>query len=548
MLTKPMKTLVALAGIALLGSLVNAGSAPALANGVCGLTPVDANSLGTAGESSNPWKVTSAADFALVGAGDCSLNGHYLQTASFSVDTSTDAVPVDGIFAGVYNGDHWQLTLAGGSDRAPFDIVTGTIKKLRLTGEITSVGVELSSLARHLNGGVISEVGSLALILSNGANSQSIGGLVAKVTGSGSLIQYSYYSGRISRDRKPETSARIGGLVGFVDDPLLVRDSYARATINVHTGGGAVRAGGIIGETSDAGPAALVRTYAAGSFTDSCSEGEESCLFLSGGLLGGGATVATYVSSFWLSSSASVATSQSEKPVAYSVDGLPVAVGVNAQTLRDLSTFQTKEGTVSATPGGNDMPLPGSTRLGDGSSPLDIDYRWAIEFADISPFVAQKRQKDAVPGETVTYDAAFDRVAWENSPVPLATYSTRATTSSSDSYPAIGRVWEICSNLDVNDGFPVLVWEGYNCPGEGTGGGVTDSGTSQAHASGLSGAELTAFLASGLTLEQWLAQRLAATGAPGEPLGLGGMVAGVLTMVGLGLLAARRRLSAPVVR
>jgi len=100
-------------------------------------------------------------------------------------------------------------------------------------------------------------------------------------------------------------------------------------------------------------------------------------------------------------------------------------------------------------------------------------------------------------------------------------------------------VWEICAS--ENNGFPVLVWEDRNCQAEGPGGGVTNSGADQARAAGLSGAELTAFLASGLTLEQWLAQRLAATGTPGEALGLGVVIAGVLTMVGLGLVVARRR-------
>jgi hypothetical protein len=114
-----------------------------------------------------------------------------------------------------------------------------------------------------------------------------------------------------------------------------------------------------------------------------------------------------------------------------------------------------------------------------------------------------------------------------------------------DGYPDLGRVWEICAF--ENNGFPVLVWEDRNCQAEGpggggTGGGVSSSGTDQAHASGLSGEELAAFLASGLTLEQWQAQRLAATGTPGEALGLGVLIAGVLTMVGLGLIVARRRL------
>jgi hypothetical protein len=127
---------------------------------------------------------------------------------------------------------------------------------------------------------------------------------------------------------------------------------------------------------------------------------------------------------------------------------------------------------------------------------------------------------------------------WTNSTVPTATYSTRGVSETVEGYPALGRVWEICAY--ENNGFPVLVWEDRNCQAEGTGGGG-NSAADRARAAGLSGAELTAFLASGLTLEQWLAQRLAATGTPGEALGLGVLIAGVLTMVGLGLIVARRR-------
>lgn len=57
----------------------------------------------------------------------------------------------------------------------------------------------------------------------------------------------------------------------------------------------------------------------------------------------------------------------------------------------------------------------------------------------------------------------------------------------------------------------------------------------------MSGGELAAFLASGAALEQWMAQRLAATGTPQEALGLGVFIAGVLTILGLGLMVARRR-------
>jgi hypothetical protein len=587
MSTKPIKALVALASIALLGSLVTAGSAPALANGGCGLTTVPGGT-GTPGSSSNPWQVQDEDDFELVGVGDCGLDGHYLQTASFSVDTSDPAGRVDDLlaedsgdvipFSGVYNGDHWQITLAGESDRPLFSTVSGTIKKLQLGGGIVADYPETSgpaafadysvgSLAAVLQGGTISEVGSAVNIqVSSASAAVWVGGLVGNSNGSSDLIQYSFYAGDL--DIQPGGSgADIGGLVGrgAQSGDFLIRDSYARANVAYGTSG-SVQAGGIVGN-SNSGVVRFIRTYAAGSFEEKepCPSSCEVRFFRVGGLLGNSTDSRnlTFVSAFWLESVGANAVGgfgttdpvRIVQPVRYA-SGLPVAVAVNAQTLRTISTFQTKEGAAPGAPGGVALPQPDSTRLDDGSAPLDIDYRWAIEFADVSPFVAQKREKDALAGETVSFTRKFDRVSWANSSVPPATYSTRGTTASSSSYPAIGRVWEICTNLDVNNGFPVRVWEGYNCPGEGTGGGgndrnretPSDVNLAAAQAAGLSGAELEAFLASGLTLEQWMAQRLAATGTPGEALGLGVAMAGLLTMGGLGLLAVRRRLSVSGVR
>jgi hypothetical protein len=265
------------------------------------------------------------------------------------------------------------------------------------------------------------------------------------------------------------------------------------------------------------------------------------------------------VSSFWLTSSATNAFGEGTQPSAYDLDsGLPVAVGVSAQTLRTISTFQSK-GTGStpfgASTGDNSLPIGNST---PGATPTANDYRWAIESGNVEGFVAQRRDASpivdgvTVVGETVTFTPRqFDRLLWTNSDVPPATYTTEGVSETVTGYPALGRVWEICSNRGVNNGFPVLVWEERNCPSEGTGGGGTDRNREKpadtelaaALAAGLSGAELQAFLASGLTLEQWLAQRLAATGTPGEALNDGLLLAAMLSILGLWFVLSSRRLT-----
>jgi hypothetical protein len=549
MTTKPMKALVALASVALLGSLIAGVDSPAFASG-CGLT------VGV-GTEVNPWRVSSEADFEKVGTTGCTLASpavtYYRQSASFPINTATADVQVSETFAGVYDGDHHTLELTG--DRSPFSRISGTVKKLRLTGSLVATysgfnDQALGSLVARLDGGVISEVGSVVNIQVSGAGGGLfIGGLVGQSQGSADgLIQYSFFAGDL--DIEPgDGGADIGGLVGRRGD-LWIRDSYARANIAYGTSG-SVNAGGIVGDSTSF-VVRFIRTYAAGSFEEKSSCG--ACTlrtFGIGGLLGSStdARNLTFVSAFWLEPVGVNAVGffgnqgggRDVQPSRYT-SGLPVAVPVSAQTLSTLSTFQSRE---DATTSGQPSGLANLTVASSTGTLAEQDYRWAIESADVDTFVAQKRTASpSQNGETETFTRAFDRLLWTNSAVPTATYSTRGVSETVDGYPSLGRVWEICAS--ENNGFPVLVWEDRNCQAEGPGGGgtsggVSSSGTDQARAAGLSGAELTAFLASGLTLEQWLAQRLAATGTPGEALGLGLGIAGVLTMVGLSLLFLRRR-------
>jgi hypothetical protein len=160
------------------------------------------------------------------------------------------------------------------------------------------------------------------------------------------------------------------------------------------------------------------------------------------------------------------------------------------------------------------------------------DYRWAIEAGSVGTFV---------PSSYSDESEFSSRELFTDTTVPQS-YRVRgagnllvhggADAETVTGYPSLGRVWEICAN--ENNGFPVLVWEERTCSGGGAAAGGNPGG--------LSDADYAEFLRSGLTLEQFLARRLAATGAPAEAVGQGLIVAALLAAAGLGLILGRRRL------
>jgi hypothetical protein len=211
--------------------------------------------------------------------------------------------------------------------------------------------------------------------------------------------------------------------------------------------------------------------------------------------------------------------------VGYTGSDLPQAPRVSAANLRILSTFQSSELGTSGLPGGAEIveAASGEAVTGDLRAPTAPDYRWAIEQGNKVGFVASEYR-------AVANFASRTLI----SPIVSQSYQTRGVVDSNiTGYPALGRVWEICAN--ENNGFPVLIWEQRDCaaPGGDASGG---------NPGGLSDAEYAEFLKSGLTLEQFLARRLAATGAPAETLGQGLMIAALLTAAGIGLIVGRRRL------
>jgi len=534
------------------------------------------------------------------GQKSCSLEGHYRQFRNITpVDTVRTVRTVNGVpqpkqsdfaiardsvtFRGVYDGDHYSIVyqsragLDGYEDRDPLFTRLGpggVIKKLRLSGVIRSDESSVSSLVRSLRGGTISEVRSTVHLDVDDSNPR-IGGLAADSdsfnsdTTSSGLIQYSHFSGSITWRGNSPIRPSIGGLVGqarprdaSTPRTLTIRDSYARPTISVtsenlsddadaldrlpglHIGGIV----GVDGELRSSGSEAhrdshlkLIRTYSAGSFTNTCVGSDVDCFRSQvnvGGLVGFSVNNTDndiYVANYWLESFSPDAIGQiaiGVSPAAYS-GNLATAVPLSSGLLSTLSSFQTKESIEGGQPGGAVISAAASRQDGQLA---EQDYLWAIELGNKDTFVAQKRDDNAVPGETVTFTAAFDRKLWANSSVPPATYRTRGAVATVTAYPTLGRVWEICP--EENNGYPVLVWEERTCTG-GNGGGTTTASKAKpvdeaaaAIAAGLTGAELQAFLDSGLTLEEWLARRLAQTGTTAGALQLALLASGALALLG----------------
>lgn len=576
---------------------------------------IDACTLDGSGTSTDPWLVEDLADLTIVGdeefdtTGSCSLDGYYLQTADISrVDLDVGGTRVDdGAFVGTYDGDHYSIsyTSLDYEDRDPlFDQLGsgGTIKKLRLTGTIKSDGTEASSLVRFLVGGTISEVESTVQIEVYDSDA-FVGGLVAvagdndddvydgsagSIVNQSSRIQYSSYVGSIDWDNDDSSEGpAIGGLVGSVrgTGTTEVRDSYARAAISYDSSKleevnaeSAVYAGGLVGSdglsylgdgsgdplvgdsrSSVQSTVRLIRSFAAGSFSNTCAGTPTQCNtdspthVFTGGLVGfsyfanASSSNDLFVSAFWLSSSATnpvgkqaAGTGTPTQPLDYTDTdpGLPTAPGLSATLLKTITTYQSEEGE-SGLPAGASSGA-GSLEVADSTGSLaEQDYRFAIESGNVQTFVASDYD---------TESNFLTRNLYADTDETTKSYRREGegdlTAHGGDdpetvlNYPTLGRVWEICAN--ANNGYPVLVWEEESCAVPSGGSSSRDDGEENPY--GMSAEEYAEFLASGLTYEQFVAARLAATGTPSALLPVGFGAGLLLVLLGLTALVARRRL------
>ncbi len=220
-------------------------------------------------------------------------------------------------------------------------------------------------------------------------------------------------------------------------------------------------------------------------------------------------------------------------------DGLnPSAVSLSQAEMKKISSYQSDKAQQS---------------LGG-----DSDYRWAIEPIIVQTFVPSSYAASpsvGVLGTSTEQRNYLNRNLYPSAtPMAEATYLTKRLAGTTNlnlasahrgrdaatttDYPRLGRVWDICND------YPTLVWEEENsCSGGGGGDDFRgdDDDDDNENPGGLSDAEYAEFLKSGLTLEEFLSRRLAATGSSATALGFGGLSALLLGVVGAGLMVFARR-------
>lgn len=451
------------AAFVLASGFVVAPQGPVLA-ATCGLVG--------AGDAASPWQVGSRADFRLVAKDDCLASGHYRQTADLTgpqmLSSYSDAVFA--AFTGVYDGDHYRIELGGSApggwaesamQNEPlglFHTLRGVVKKVRLTGVIHShhptSSLVAGTLARVVEGGLISEVSSdVQFVRSAGSRSLNFGGLVGLATTPSSRIEYSSFTGSV--EWTPTVAlggaSAVGGLayrVGSAD--LNLRDSYASFSGTIVRPEGATAnldIGGLLGIADTAGTVRIVRSYSSprlvvdGPAVNVSDGGVVGWQFSSG-------AGRQFVSVFWQADQAPNAVGRGTAGPAVYSSGLPVAVPLAESHLQTLSSYQTREGS-SGEPGGAELTVAAST-----GTLAEQDYRWAIEQGNVSVFI---------PSQYTMESNYLTRQLYADTSV-ARTYQIRGTNleGTATSYPTLGRVWEICP--EVNGGFPVLVWQEYNCP------------------------------------------------------------------------------------
>lgn len=550
------------------------------------LSPVAANASGCtlsgAGTEADPWLVATAANFQLIGDADCTKTGVYRQTDNITLITPSTDVPstasVGTGFSGSYDGDFYSITLSGGWGDGTYSNangifggnLSGTIKKLHLTGEYKTSSFWGQPLVLNMNSGaLVSQVSSeVNVTVTGNLDTVKLGGLVQRL-GRGATIEYSNASGTLSWEPSSGSLSRnlyFGGLAteaamdqnGFGSGgsrSTEIRDSYSSVTFKWPDGAQCtsttgVTTGGLVGmQTTVAGDLYVVRSYSTAKLGDGVQTSNTGCRFASlypavGGLVGrsdtskwlAGGTPPTYlyfVSSFW----AKDLIEGQENSVGYPrrgstgqyVNGLPGAVSLDSSALKSLATYLSYEGSTPGLPGtSSDLPIGSSlgTYPTDGVPVSDAStYRWAMEQGNVTTFVAPEytditnfTTRTLISDNTVSRSMVGQGQASFEGPV--------------QNYPLLGRIWEICPS--DNSGFPVLVWE-RKCSSVSA--DPASTGSPAAPAATTTPASTTP-AATTTPASTTPAAKLAATGASAEWL----LVAGLLSAIaGSGLVAFSRR-------
>ena len=306
------------------------------------LAPVPASAstcaLGGLGTGEQPWEVATAADLALVGQGDCGLDGVYRQTADITLAPGGEAgnhTPIGSSstpFTGTYDGDGHTITgmtifEPTLNDVGMFGEIEGIVRDVHLSGISVTGKDRVGGLAGRVQGtGEVLDSSTAGTVTGNG---ELVGGLIGQHQGSvirrssssatvsggnrtgglvgrasGTDIEFSFATGSVSG-----SAYSTGGLAGEIATTTVI-DSYARGKVSGSDSSAGDYVGGLIGRIDTA--ATITRTFAA-------NVGDPDGIVVAGGspggLVGDGIGAATITDSFWDTDTSSVADTLNDRDI-----------------------------------------------------------------------------------------------------------------------------------------------------------------------------------------------------------------------------------------
>ncbi len=190
------------------------------------------------------------------------------------VDSSDDYPnwsPIGGTYSATFDGNNRvisNLTIVDAAGSAGlFNTVSGTVRGLGLADvDVSGVGgssTQIAPLAAEVNGTVIASWASGRVRVGSSGLTRA-GGLVGRVSGSGSRLAASYSTASVTGAGSSASYA--GGLSAVIHNGATVVACYATGLVD-EGGSGSVRAGGLIG--NNVGPTTVRASYFAGTVAGS---------------------------------------------------------------------------------------------------------------------------------------------------------------------------------------------------------------------------------------------------------------------------------------
>ena len=242
-----LTSFVALGALLFAGLSIATSDDVALANGGCSLTGD--------GDENTPWQVTDQDDLEIVGVGDCTLAGHYVQTGNITLTGQHTPLARSSAFTGVFDGGGYSITgLTMGTTGTPFpDHYVGLFGRSD-GATFTDIHLKDVSILASDNyvGGIVGLAQDTMIELSSVSGTSQIttlgewtGGLVGRLVGSASTPPYLAAIEQSFSSANVTGADLVGGLVGRTEF-VSIRYSYASGDV---VGGYAV--GGLIGGAAD---------------------------------------------------------------------------------------------------------------------------------------------------------------------------------------------------------------------------------------------------------------------------------------------------------